>query len=423
MGFLLHPEEPASPVLPPPLWRNRNFLLLWSGQTVSRLGSRVSDIALPLLVLALTRSPAQAGFIAAAQSLPYLLLRLPAGALVDRWDRKRVMILCDMARCLALGSIPLAYARGQLGVGQLYAVAVVAGLALVFFDAAEPASLPLVVLDGQLTRAAGLNATAESVTYLVGPGLAGVVIGLARTVAAGAALAYLVDSLSYLISVFTLGFIRLPFQEDRMEAPRPALSVGALRDEIAEGLRFPWRQRRLWAIALLSMGVNLLDGPLLLAVIVLARDELHADARTIGLIFSIAGAGELLGSFVAPWVEARIRMGRALIGAVAVWALAMPLEAAAVSPLMLIAGAALADMMIPIYNVAQVSYRLSLIPDALQGRVNSAYRLPSYSSGLLGTAVGGVLLGLLGPRPVLWIIAGGLAFCAVAASLTPLRRA
>jgi len=232
-----------------------------------------------------------------------------------------------------------------------------------------------------------------------------------------------VDSLSYLISVFTLGFIRLPFQEDRMEAPRPALSVGALRDEIAEGLRFLWRQRRLWAIALLSMGVNLLDGPLLLAVIVLARDELHADARTIGLIFSIAGAGELLGSFVAPWVEARIRMGRALIGAVAVWALAMPLEAAAVSPLMLIAGAALADMMIPIYNVAQVSYRLSLIPDALQGRVNSAYRLPSYSSGFLGTAVGGVLLGLLGPRPVLWIIAGGLAFCAVAASLTPLRRA
>jgi len=415
------PVVPANE--PPPLWRNRDFLLLWGGQTVSRLGSRVSDIALPLLVLALTRSPAQAGFVAAAQSLPYLLLSLPAGALVDRWDRKRVMILCDMARCLALGSIPLAYARGQLGVGQLYAVAVVVGLALVFFDAAELASLPRVVPGGQLARAAGLNATAESATYLVGPGLAGVVIGLARTVVAGAALAYLVDSLSYLASVFTLGFIRLPFQEDRMEAPRPALSGGALRDEIAEGLRFLWGQRRLRAIALLSMGVNLLDGPLLLAVIVLARDELHADARTIGLIFSVAGAGELLGSFVAPWVQARVRMGSALIGAVAVWALAMPLEATAVSPLMLMAGAALADMMIPIYNVAQVSYRLSLIPDALQGRVNSAYRLPSYGSGLLGTAAGGVLLGLLGPRPVLWVIAGGLGLCAFAASLTPLRRA
>ncbi len=219
---------PVMPVNEPPsLWRNRDFLLLWSGQTVSRLGSRVSDIALPLLVLALTRSPAQAGFIAAAQSLPYLLLSLPAGALVDRWDRKRVMILCDTARCLALGSIPLAYAGGQLGVGQLYAVAVVAGLALVFFDAAELASLPLVVLDGQLTRAAGLNATAESVTYLVGPGLAGVVIGLARTVAAGAALAYLVDSLSYLILVFTLGFIRLPSPEN--PCGRPASGCGNRR--------------------------------------------------------------------------------------------------------------------------------------------------------------------------------------------------
>ncbi len=143
-----------------------------------------------------------------------------------------------------------------------------------------------------------------------------------------------------------------------------------------EGVRFLWAQRRLRTIALLSTAINLLDGPLILAVIVLARDDLHADARTIGLIFSVAG-GELLGSFLAPWVKARVRMGRVLIGAVAVWALAMPLEAAAMSPPMLIAGAALADMMIPIYNVTRVSYRLSLIPDALQGRVNSAYRLPS----------------------------------------------
>ncbi|MGH9351620.1 MAG: hypothetical protein ACRD2G_05590, partial [Terriglobia bacterium] len=111
-------------------------------------------------------------------------------------------------------------------------------------------------------------------------------------------------------------------------------------------------------------------------------------------------------------------LGRILVGAVAVWALAMPLQAAAVSPLMLVAGAALADMMIPFYNVAQISYRLALIPDALQGRVNSAYRLPSYAGGLFGTAAGGVLLGLLGPRPVLWMIAAGLGASALAARLT-----
>ncbi len=405
------------------VWRNRSFLLLWGGQTVSRLGSRVSDLALPLLVLALTRSPAQVGFIAAAQALPYLLLGLPAGALVDRWDRKRAMIVCDVARFLALGSIPLAYAYGAVGLAQLYVVALVTGLALVFFDAAALASLPRVVPATQLARATGLTATAESATYLLGPGVAGVLIGLAHTLAAGAALAYLVDSLSYLASVVTLGFIRLPFQEDRTGTTRPALSVGALRVEIAEGLRFLWGQRHLRTIALLSMGINLLDGPLLLAVIVLAQRDLHADARTIGVIFTLAGVGELLGSFVAPWVQARVRTGRALIGAVAVWAVAMPLEAAAVSPLMLIAGAALTDMMIPIYNVTQASYRLSLIPDTLQGRVNSAYRLPSYASGLLGTAAGGILLGLIGPRPILWIIALGLGMSALTASLTSLRRA
>lgn len=121
-------------------------------------------------------------------------------------------------------------------------------------------------------------------------------------------------------------------------------------------------------------------------------------------------------------MQARVRSGHVAIGAVALWALAMPLQAAAVSPPMPVAGAALADMMIPLYNVAQVSYRLALIPDALQGRVNSAYRLPSYASGLLGTAAGGVLLGLPGPRPVLWIIAAGLAMSALTAGLSPLRR-
>ena len=412
----------AQPLHPSPLRRSRDFLLLIGGQAVSRLGSRISDIALPLLILALTRSPAQAGLIAAAQSLPYLALSLPAGALVDRWDRKRTMILCDAIRCVSMGTIPIAYALGHLSIAQLYAVALVIGSALVFFDAAELAGLTRVVPAAQLARAIGIVSTAESAAYLLGPGLAGLLIGLARTVPAGAALAYIVDSLTYLASALTLRLIRLPFQEGSAEAHDP-LSLRALRAEIAEGLRFLWANGRLRTICLLSMGINLLDGPLLLAVIVLARDELHADARTIGLIFTVAGAGELLGSFIAAWLTARAHTGHILIGAVAAWALAMPLVAEATSPVSLIAGAALADMMIPLYNVAHVSYRLSLIPDGLQGRVNSAYRLPSYGSGLIGTVAGGILLGTVGPRPVLWLIGSGLALCAVAASLTSLRQA
>jgi MFS family permease len=406
----------------PGIWGNRNFLLLWSGQAVSRLGSRVSDFALPWLALSLTGSPAQAGFLAATQAVPYLVLGLPAGALVDRWDRKRTMILCDIGRLLAYGSVPVAYALGRLGLAQLYAVAVLAGLGLVFFDAAQMASLPRVVPEGQLPRAVGLNATAESASYLLGPGIAGAIIGVARSAIAGAALAYLADALSYLVSVLTLRAIRLPFQAQRVAEPASSNAHRTLRAEIVEGLRFIWTQRRLRAIGALTMAVNMLDGPLVLAVIVLARDELHAGGATVGLILSLAAVGELLGSLVAPWIQARVPGGRIAIGAVAVWALAMPLEAGAISPGMLVAGAAVADMMIPLYNVAQTSYRLALVPDALQGRVNSAYRLPSYATGLVGTAAGGVLLGAIGPRAVLWGIALGLGASGLLACMTSLRK-
>src|SRR5579872_6694369 len=102
------------------LWHNRDFALLWSGQLVSYFGTRVSNLALPLLALAATHSPGQAGLITSARMLPYLVLGLPAGALVDRWNRKTVMIVCDVARCLTLGSVPLAWALGHLSLMQLY---------------------------------------------------------------------------------------------------------------------------------------------------------------------------------------------------------------------------------------------------------------------------------------------------------------
>src|SRR6266481_8519224 len=128
--------------LPPPepgmaLWHHRDFLLLWSGQAISILGTSVSTLALPLLVLALTHSPTQAGFIAAMQTIPYVLFSLPAGALVDRWNRKTVMILCDAGRALALGSIPLALLLGHLTLVQLYSVSAVEGTLFVLFNLAE----------------------------------------------------------------------------------------------------------------------------------------------------------------------------------------------------------------------------------------------------------------------------------------------
>ena len=128
-----------------PLWRNRDYILLWGGQMISSIGTRISMLAFPLLVLALTQSPAQAGLIGAMRGLPYALLILPAGALVDHWNRKRVMILCDIGRAIALGSIPLALVLGHLTIAQIYVVSLVEGTLITFFSLAHISCLPHVV--------------------------------------------------------------------------------------------------------------------------------------------------------------------------------------------------------------------------------------------------------------------------------------
>src|SRR6266481_9307618 len=136
-----------------PLWRNRDYMLLWSGQAVSLTGTVISQTAFPLLVWDLTHSAAQVGLVGGLGTLPYVFLSLLAGALIDRWNRKRVMILCDTGRALNLGSIPLALALGRLTIVQLYIVSLVEGTLFTFFNLAETACLPQVVLKEQLPTA------------------------------------------------------------------------------------------------------------------------------------------------------------------------------------------------------------------------------------------------------------------------------
>lgn len=408
--------------LPPPepgmaLWHHRDFLLLWSGQAISILGTSVSTLALPLLVLALTHSPTQAGFIAATQTIPYVLFSLPAGALVDRWNRKTVMILCDTARLLAYGSVPLAYLLGHLFLLHLYLVAFVSGTAFVFFNSAQIAALPRVVPSALVPRAAAWNASAESAATLIGPGLSGFIISLARTIVGGTMLAYLLDGISYAVSALSLSVIHLPFQEER-----PAVDQSSLREAIVQGLRFLWSHRRLRMLALLIVCIGFFSSSGDLALIVLAQQYLHADARLIGLIFSIGSVGGLLGSLVAGPITTRVPFGRILTGATFAEAFAVGLLAAAISPIMLILGLAIISLAIPIFGVTQLSYRLSLIPDTMQGRLNSVFDLLFFGSQPLGVVVGGLLLGVAGPRIVLASMALGLTLAALAVGLTEISK-
>lgn len=197
----------------PSLWRNHDFMLLWSGQLISSIGSQISLLSFPLLILAMTHSAAQAGIVGALRSLPFAILCLPAGALVDRWDRKKVMLLCDTGRAIALGSIPLALWLGRLSIIQLCLVALVEGTLMTFFSLADAACLPHVVPKEQLPAATAQNQAIDSISWTLGPFLGGLLYGLGRSIP------FLTDALSYICSVLGLLFMRARFQNERTQQP------------------------------------------------------------------------------------------------------------------------------------------------------------------------------------------------------------
>jgi MFS family permease len=389
---------------PTPLWRNREYLLLWSGQAVSSVGGEAALLALPLLILSLTHSPAQAGLAGALRSLAYLLLGLPAGALVDRWNRKRTMIICDVGRALALGSIPLALALGHLTMAQIYLVALIEGTLYVFFGLAESAALPAVVAKAQLPAATAQNEVTGGVVTLVGPSLGGALFGVAR------ALPFLVDAVSYAASVVSLMWMRLPFQEAR---PRQARS---LRVEMREGLGWIWREPVVRALAVLHGGLILSSGGMTLLVLVIAERQ-RAAPFAIGLVFGISGLGGMLGALLGSQAHKYLRLGQFMVGAFWLFVLLWPLYAVAPSPLAL--GAILAAFWVgdEIYDVAQLSYRLALIPDALRGRVNGTLRLIFFGCETLSIALTGLLLQRFGVLATLLCFEAARVLLAVAATL------
>lgn len=387
------PSESRQPAAAPPvrsLWHNRDYLLLWGGQAVSAVGTNASQLALPLLMLALTRSPAQAGLLGGLRGLAYVMFGLPAGAFVDRWNRKRVMLLCDIGRAVALGSIPLALVAGHLTAAQLYAVSFVEGTLFIFFGLAETSSLTRVVPASQLPTAIAQSQATDATAVLVGPPLGGLLYGIARM------LPFVADAVSYAASVLSVLCLRARLQEERVASRRP------LRREITEGIVWIWQRPILRLLMLLSGGINLLYGGWTLLLIELAQRE-GAGAAGIGLIFACGGAGTVLGALLTPFAQRRFTVGWLMVGIAWLFAITWPPYAFAPTPLALGAVNAIAFFFVPIYGGTQFSYRLLLVPDALQGRVNSVFRLVTFGCQTLGFVLMGALLQWYGPIATVWI--------------------
>ena len=374
---------------------------------VSTLGSQMAHIAYPLLVLAITGSPAIVGYVSALRITPFVLLSLPVGALIDRWDRRRVMLLCDLGRAVVVSSLPLAMLFAEPSLWHIMAVALVEGTLMVFYNLAEVAALPRVVARHQLPQASALNQAGYSAAGVAGPALGTALYQASR------ALPFAADAVSYALSAFTLWRMRGDF------TPVPATAPRHLRREIKVGLRWLWQQPLVRRMAALTGGMNFVEAALPLLLIVMAQ-RMGASVAEIGIIFSLGGVGGVLGAVVGGRIQRRFSFGQVIASTAVLLALLLPLYALCPSALWLGLVYLLMEFLNPIYNVVQFSHRLALIPPGLEGRVNAGYRFVAHLPAPIGVALCGLMIERAGTGNTLafFCVVYGLLALAAAASKT-----
>lgn len=367
-----------------PLRRNREFLLLQTAHLLSSLGDRVSFIAYPLLVLAVTGSAAKAGIVGFARLLPSVLFGLAAGVAADRYDRKRLMLGAHVVRAVVLGTLAAAILADALAFWLIPAAAFVQGAGSTVFAAAQVGALKAVVPRAQLPTAIGAVEARISTVQLLGPPVGGLLFAVARS------LPFVVHTLSYVFSFAALASMRTPFQEVRARDGSP------LRAQVAEGFRFLWRQPFVRTTTFLyGIGNFSIPGMLLVLIVVAERDGLTPAG--VGLLLALFGAGTLLGAVASPLFRRALPVRTIMLlefwsGLLAVAYLAVP------SVWVLLAALTIQGVTLPVTNSVVDSYRLAIIPDRLLGRVETVASQIGFAIAPLGPLAAGLLLSSTSPR-------------------------
>jgi MFS family permease len=388
-----------------PLRKNRDFVLLQSGQVLSTIGSESTAIAYPLLVLALTHSPAKAGVVGFARILPWALFGFVAGVAADRFPRKAMMLTSDVVRACLLASIVIAAAFDRITFQQVALVAFFEGAMYVFFNIAEVGALRSVVPSAQLPSAAAAEQARFSTVTIVAPPLGGALFGVGR------AFPFLAGAISPVFSFVTLLAMRTPFQEERERDEAP------LRAQIAEGFHFLWRQPFLRSCAILFTFTNLVFEGMFLTLIVIGRRQ-GLSGGEIGALIAIFGVCSLAGSIIAPRLVRALSMRAIVIGSF--W-LQIGVVAFVIRPSIWVLLGSLVPMalFLPSVYAVVVGYRVAITPDRLTGRVNSVARTIALCGAPLGPLGAGLLLSTVSGRATVGVFAVILFALAAGASLAP----
>ncbi|MEV4147565.1 MFS transporter [Amycolatopsis sp. NPDC049691] len=380
------------------------FWRLWTAAGLSSLADGVLKVALPLVAVGYTREPALIAGLAFAFSLPWLLLALPAGALVDRFDRRRTMLAANLVRGGLLAAVTLPAVLGAGSIWALYVVAVGVGCAETLYDTAAQSIVPQVVGRDQLARANGrMFAAEQTANEFAGPPLAGVLA------AAGVAAALVTPVALWAVAVAALLLVRGSYR-----IPREGRTT--LRAEIAEGLRFLVRHKVLRTFSLMVGTFNFATGATFAVLVLYAvgpGSAMGLSAPAFGLLMATSAAGGLTGSLVAEAAERRLGRIRALWISWLTGGLSVGTLAVTANPYAVGAGFFLGGIGVMVSNVVMVSLRQRLTPDRLLGRLNSSYRLVAWGTKSLGALAGGAIAQAAGLRAV-FVVMAVLAFAVVA---------
>jgi MFS family permease len=395
-------------------WR-RDFRFVWAGETGSLIGTEVNQLAVPLTaVLTLHATPGQLGLLGAVTYVPYVILGLPAGLLVDRLQRRGVLILSNLGQAVAIGAVPLLAALDRLTFPWLLTLACLAGTARVFFTIAYRSYLPAIVPSAHLTGANSRLTASESGAQIGGPGLGGLLVQIV-----GAPFTLIVDAVSYLASAAGVAAVRQ--REKPAEVDRTPL-----RSRIAEGFRFTFADPYLRAFLGEAASYNICWQVVQTVLVLFAVRELGMSPGTLGFMISIGAVGALLGAVVTGRIAARIGLGRTLVAAAVIGDLAPLLLPAThrgvwAAPLFAVAFF-IQGFGITACNVHTMTVRQAVTPDRLLGRANAAYLFVALGVKPLGSLAGGWIGAQAGPRTALLVGTLGLLSTSLFLILSPLGK-
>jgi predicted MFS family arabinose efflux permease len=388
---------------PTGLWHNADFMKLWLSETISVFGSAVGGLAYSILAaVSLHASPTQMGILAAANSLPWLLIGLFAGVWVDRFRRRPVLMIANLGRALLVGAIPLLMITNLLTIEYLYVSNFFYGALTVFFDIAYQSYLPSLIKREDLTEGNSKMEVSRSASHIAGPGLGGIFIQYL-----GVSIAIVVDAVSFVVSAVLLNRIRN--SETPPERPQQSRSIW---QEIREGLSALFNniymRSSLGNIATFNLCYGIVSA---VYVLFLTRD-LQLQPVSIGIIYTASGPGALVGALIAGRLTQRLGLGPTLVGTAFLSGIVMLLIPLAGGPQMLaiallIAGQFLLSLIVLVYSVNGISLRQAVTPDRLLGRMTASMRFLTWGVNPVGALLGGLSGEMIGLRGTLWVAALG----------------